>query len=224
MKAATAWRLCAVIGVPALAVSRMIGQSAGLEACGHPGGLEPVLAFEFVRNAGDAGAVLLTDACRTGQATALALDNFLFVPLYGLFVIAAAWAAGLGSIAGRRIALAAIAAILIAAASDLTENATLAAILDGGGDFDRLFWAVRVKFALIAIGEMLVGLLLARHGLVLRFAGYMVIAAGGAALVTLLLGVPLAMMKPIAFALILMLCVAIAVSIRPALAERPDPA
>ena len=52
----------------------------------------------------------------------------------------------------------------------------------------------------------------------------MVIAAGGAALVTLLLGVPLAMMKPIAFALILMLCVAIAVSIRPALAERPDPA
>lgn len=224
MTPATAWRLCAIIGLPALVVSRMIGQSAGLETCGAPGGLEPVLAFEFVRNLDEVAQVLLTDACRAGQATGLALDNYLFVPLYGLFVIAAAWAAGLGNAAGKRIAFAAIAAIIVAGASDWIENATLGAMLSGGEDFDRLYWAVRIKFALIGLAELLVGLILLRKSLVLRFAGYMIIAAGGATIVTLLLGVPAAMMKPIALGLILMLCVAIAVSIRPSLADPAEAA
>lgn len=223
MRPATAWRLCAIIGLPALVVSGMIGRSTGLAECGHPGGLEPILAFEFVRNAADVGQVLLGGNCRAGQAHGLMLDNLLFVPLYTLFVISAAWAAGLAR-GGRPIAIAAVVAILIAAASDLIENATLAAILDGGGDFDRLFWAVRIKFGLIAIGEILIGLLLLRHTVLLRFAGYMVIAAGGAAFITLLLGVPIAMMKPIALGLILLFCVAMVISIRPALVERPQPA
>ena len=223
MRPATAWRLCAIIGLPALVVSGMIGRSTGLAECGHPRGLEPILAFEFVRNAADVGQVLLGGNCRAGQAHGLMLDNLLFVPLYTLFVISAAWAAGLAR-GGRPIAIAAVVAILIAAASDLIENATLAAILDGGGDFDRLFWAVRIKFGLIAIGEILIGLLLLRHTLLLRFAGYMVIAAGGAAFITLLLGVPIAMMKPIALGLILLFCVAMVISIRPALVERPQPA
>lgn len=223
MRPATAWRLCAIIGLPALVVSGMIGRSTGLAECGHPRGLEPILAFEFVRNAADVGQVLLGGNCRAGQAHGLMLDNLLFVPLYTLFVISAAWAAGLAR-GGRPIAIAAVVAILIAAASDLIENATLAAILDGGGDFDRLFWAVRIKFGLIAIGEILIGLLLLRHTVLLRFAGYMVIAAGGAAFITLLLGVPIAMMKPIALGLILLFCVAMVISIRPALVERPQPA
>lgn len=223
MKSATAWRVCAAIGLPALVVSGVIGQSAGLETCGHPGGLEPVLAFEFVRDAGDVAQVLTGDACRTGQAHALMLDNFLFVPLYTLFVISAAWAAGLAR-GGKALAGAAITAILIAAVADLIENATLAAMLDGGAAFDRLFWAVRVKFGLIAMGEMLIGILLLRQAMVLRFAGYMVAFAGAASLVTLLLGVPAAMMKPIAFGLILLFCVAIAVAVRPALAEPAQPA
>lgn len=224
MSPANAWRLCAIIGLPALVVSRMIGQSAGLADCGHPGGLEPVLAFEFVRNAADVGQVLLGGGCRAGQAHGLFLDNLLFVPLYTLFVISAAWAAGLTRGADRRVAIAAATAILIAAASDLIENATLAAILDGGDDFDRLFWAVRIKFGLIAVGEMLVGMLLLRHTLLLRFAGYMVIVAGASAFITLVLGVPIAMMKPIALGLILLFCVAIAASIRPSLVAPGKPA
>lgn len=224
MSPANAWRLCAIIGLPALVVSGMIGRSAGLADCGHPGGLEPVLAFEFVRNAADVGQVLLGGGCRAGQAHGLMLDNLLFVPLYTLFVISAAWAAGLARGAHRAVTFAAIAVIIVAAASDLIENATLAAILDGGADFDRLFWAVRIKFGLIAIGEILIGVLLLRHTVLLRFAGYMVIAAGGAAFITLLLGVPIAMMKPIALGLILLFCVAIAISVRPSLVADAEPA
>lgn len=224
MTPATAWRVCAIIGLPALAVSQMIGQSAGLSTCGRPGGLEPVLAFEFARNAADAAQVLLGAECRAGQSHGLMLDNLLFVPLYTLFVISAAWAASRTRGASRIVAFAAIAAIAVAAAADLIENATLAAILDGGTAFDRLFWAVRIKFGLIAVGELLIGVLLLRQHVLLRFAGYMVIAAGGAAFLTLVLGVPIAMMKPIALGLILLFCVAIVASVRPSLVADAEPA
>jgi hypothetical protein len=219
---ARVWRLCAILGVPAIAASWAIGQSAGLNLCGRPGGVEPVLALEFAANAAEAGKVLLSDDCRSGQLTALARDSFAFVPLYMLFVVAAAWAAGAWRAVDRPLAYAAILFILAAAASDLVENTTLGAIIGGDGDFTQLFWAVRIKFALIAASESLIGILLLRHFDPMRLAGYAVVAAGGASLVLLLLGVPAAMIKTMALGLILLLLVALAVAIRPALADRPQ--
>lgn len=220
MNQARVWRLCAILGVPAIAASWAVGQSAGLGECGRPDGVDPVLALEFAANAVEAGKVLLSDHCRSGQLTALARDSFAFVPLYMLFVVAAAWAAGAWRAVDRPLAYAAILAILAAAASDLVENNTLGSVIGGGGDFELLFWAVRAKFALIAVSEILIGVLLLRHLDPIRLAGYAVIAAGGASLVLLGLGVPAAMIKAVAFGLVLLLLVALAVAIRPALAER----
>lgn len=224
MNQARVWRLCAILGGPAIAASWAVGQSHGLAACGRPDGVDPVLALEFAANAAEAGKVLLSDTCRGGQLTALARDSFAFVPLYMLFVVAAAWAAGAWRAKDRPLAYAAIALILVAAAADLAENSTLGSVIGGAGDFERLFWAVRAKFALIAVSEVLIGVLLLRHLDPIRLAGYAVIAAGGASLVLLGLGVPAAMIKTMALGLVLLLFVALAVAIRPTLAERPEAA
>ncbi|MEZ0244073.1 MAG: hypothetical protein ACAH11_11910 [Sphingomonas sp.] len=213
MNPATAWRLCAIIGVPAMAVSYMIGQSAGLAACPKPGDLEPVLALEFVRDLPQFGQFLV-GKCPDGQLTALARDTYGFVPLYTLFVALAAWGAG---ITGRRIAQAAIVTIVAAAFADLVENATLEALFEGGGGYDMLFWAVRLKFVLISVSLALIGVLLLRHIEPLRFAGYGLITAGGASIL-LLFTVPAAMIKTMAFGMILLLLIAITVAIRPSLA------
>lgn len=213
MSPVTAWRLCAIIGVPALAVSYMIGQSAGLADCPRPGDMAPVLALEFVRNLQQFGQ-FLPGKCPDGQLTALARDSYGFVPLYTLFIALGAWGAGA---AGRRIAQLAIVFIVTAALADLVENMTLEELFEGGWRYDLLFLAVHMKFVMIALSLTLIGVLLLRHTEPLRFAGYGLIVAGGAS-VLLLFAVPAAMIKTMAFGLILLLLIAISVAVRPALA------
>jgi hypothetical protein len=224
MNQARVWRLCAILGGPAIAAFLAVGASHGLSDCRPPDGLDPVLAIEFAADRIKADAILLYGNCRSGQLTALARDSFAFVPLYMLFVVAAAWAAGAWRAKDRPLAYAAILAITAAAAFDLFENNTLDAVIRGGGDFTLLALAVRAKFGLIAIAEILIGVLLLRHRDPVRLAGYAVVVAGGATLILLPLGVPGAMIKPMALGLVLPLLVALAVAIRPALADRPEPA
>lgn len=156
-----AWRFCAAAGVVAFFCSWLFGQIPGLVACGPTGGLGPIIAFEFVKSTADVAALFGDEPCRStlvaAQKTGLLLDEFGFIPAYTIFLILGAWATRMRGL----WLMAVVAALAIAGASDEIEGVILYLILrDLPGTqtlIDLLWWAVHVKFALLAIGTAGIG-------------------------------------------------------------------
>ena len=152
----TAWRGCAAAGIVAFICSASFGRIPGMVACGPDAVINPIIAFEFARTPADIIALFGSEPCTAtlvaAQKTGLLLDALGFIPFYTAFLILAAIAAG----SQRRIQMAMIAIFLVAAVSDQIEGGLLYAILrDLPGTpalFGLLWWAVHVKFALLALG------------------------------------------------------------------------
>lgn len=130
------------------------------------------MTFEFARTPADVAALFGSEPCTAAlvaaQKSGLLLDALGFIPSYTAFLILAAIAAE----SRRRVKLAVIATFLIAAVSDQIEGGLLYAILrDLPGTpalLGALWWAVHVKFALLALGTMSIAGMLARGSLFRR--------------------------------------------------------
>jgi hypothetical protein len=153
-------------GLIAFACSFAFGKIPGLIACGTfdgSGQLGPILAFELARTPGDVAALFGSGACRArligAQDSGLWLDALGFIPSYTAFLVLAAIAASRGW-AQRAI----VAMLLIAGVSDEIEGVFMWRILGDlpgtSAQLHGLWWAVHVKFALLAIGTTLIGLAL----------------------------------------------------------------
>ena len=189
MRPRTAWRLSVLAGLVAFACSFAFGKIPGLIACGTydgSGQLGPILAFELARTPGDVAALFGGGPCRAtfvaAQNTGLWLDALGFIPFYTLFLVLAAIAASRGWFRRGLVAL-----LLIAGLSDEIEGVIMwrimAALPGTPGQLDALWWAVHVKFALLALGTTAIGLaLLAKFKLWPMLFG-LVITVGGAAAV-----------------------------------------
>lgn len=162
----TAWRGCAAAGIVAFICSASFGLIPGMAACGPTGGLDPIVAFEFTRTPADVATLFGDEPCTSSlvaaQKTGLLLDTLGFIPSYTAFLILAAIATGTSRPRGR---MTMIATFLVAAVSDQIENGLLYAIVrDLPGTsalLGPLWWAVHVKFALLALGTLGLGILLA---------------------------------------------------------------
>ena len=165
MNRTAAWRWCLAAGLIALGCTIGFGLIPGLHACGPTGGLAPILAFELARTPADVATLFGAEPCRsalvTAQRTGLWLDALGFIPSYTAFLCLAAWAAD------RRAAWVDIVMLLIAGVADQIEGVQLFHILrtlpGDAATLAALFWAVRVKFALLAgvtlsLGSTLLGL------------------------------------------------------------------
>jgi len=187
-------------GLVAFACSFAFGKIPGLVACGTfdgSGQLGPILAFELARSPGDVAALFASGACRAtfaaAQDTGLWLDALGFIPSYTAFLALAAVAASRG-----RLRLAIVATLLIAGLSDEIEGVFMWRIMDNlpgtPGQLDALWWAVHIKFALLALGTTTIGLaLLSKFRLWPMLFG-LIVAVGGAAAIYGFWTLPNAMM------------------------------
>jgi hypothetical protein len=174
-------------GLVAFACSFAFGKIPGLVACGTydgSGQLGPILAFELARSPGDVAALFGGGACRAtfvaAQNTGLWLDALGFIPSYTAFLALAAIAASRG-----RLRLVIVTMLVIAGLSDEIEGVFMWRIMDTlpgtPGQLDALWWAVHIKFALLALGTTAIGLaLLAKFKLWPMLFG-LIVAVGGAA-------------------------------------------
>ncbi len=228
MSQATAWRLCALAGFATLLASTAFGWIPGLTACGPAGGAGPIIAFELARTPKALAALFGSEPCTAhllaAQRSALWLDSFGFIPAYTAFLALAGWA-----LRGGRLALVTVVVFLVAGLCDEIEGVTMFAIMDPlpGAPwlFTPLFWAVRTKFALLGVGELLLALTLVRGTWPGRIAA-IPLALGGLASLWFLFTAPHApmMMKAHSYAWAALLVVAIVAAIRPVLVRRAIPA
>ena len=187
MRPRTAWRLSVLAGLVAFACSWAFGRIPGLVACGtfHGAGqLGPILAFELAKTPGYVAALFGAGTCRAtfvaAQDAGLWLDALGFIPSYTLFLSLAAIAASRG-----RAQRAIVAMLVIAGLSDEIEGVIMwrimAALPGTHAQLDALWWAVHIKFALLALGTTAIGLaLLGKFRLWPMLFG-LVVAVGGAA-------------------------------------------
>lgn len=189
MRPRTAWRLSVLAGLVAFACSFAFGKIPGLVACGTfdgSGQLGPILAFELARSPGDVAALFGSGACRTtlvgAQDKGLWLDALGFIPSYTAFLVLAAIAASRG-----RVQRAIVAMLLVAGVSDEIEGLVMWRIMGDlpgtPAQLHGLWWAVHVKFGLLAIGTTLIGLALIRAFKLWPMLFGLIIAVGGAAAV-----------------------------------------
>lgn len=229
MSRATAWRLCVVAGLATLLASTAFGWIAGLKACGPTGGAGPIIAFELARTPETLAALFGSEPCTStflaAQRSALWLDSLGFIPAYTAFLALAAWALR----GADRLGITAVLVFLAAGLCDEIEGAVMFALMDPlpGAPwlFTPLFAAVRTKFALLGLGEVLLGVLLFRGTWLGRIAA-VALAAGGLVSLWFLLTAahdPL-MMKAHSYAWTALLLAAIVAAIRPTLVRRAIPA
>ena len=227
----TAWRGCAAAGIVAFICSWSFGRIPGMVECGPGGGLGPIMTFEFARTPADVAALFGSEPCTSAlvaaQKTGLLLDALGFIPSYTAFLILAAIAAE----SRKRVTLAAIATFLIAAVSDQIEGGLLYAILaDLPGTpalLGALWWAVHMKFALLALGTMGVAGMLARGSLFRCLSAAPIWSGGLLATLGLVLMPGEWMMTGFALAWATLLIVALIASFVPfaaPAAPQPDPA
>jgi hypothetical protein len=199
--------------------------------CGPGGGLGPIMTFEFARTPADVAALFGSEPCTAAlvaaQKTGLLLDALGFIPSYTAFLILAVIAAE----SRTRVKLAVIATFLIAAVSDQIEGGLLYAILrDLPGTpalLGALWWAVHVKFALLALGTMGIAGMLARGPLFRRLSAAPIWSGGLLAVLGLILMPGEWMMTGFALAWATLLIVALSASFAPFAAPAappPDPA
>lgn len=230
MTTATAWRLCALAGFATLLASTAFGWVPGLKACGPSGGAGAILAFELARTPATLAALFGSEPCTStllaAQRSALWLDELGFIPAYTAFLALGAWA-----LRGNapRLAIAAVATALIAGLCDEIEGVTMFALMNplpgAAWLFTPLFWAVRIKFALLSVTELLLATLLTSGPLLGRLAGIVVLVSGLLGLAILFVDPhdPM-MMKGHSIAWTALLIAATIGAIRCALVSRPIPA
>lgn len=168
----------------------MFGRVPGLTPCGDAGGASAVIALELARSAADVSALFGSEPCTgrliAAQRQALWLDMLGFIPAYLLFLLSAVVALRRASLG---LALLVFNLVMIAGALDFVEGLILFKLLGAlPGDeraFTGLFWTVRPKFALLALGEVLLALMLWRGALVAKLAAGVIAAGGVVALVYL---------------------------------------
>jgi len=234
MTVRTAWRWCAAIGIIAFTISWLFGRIPGLVACGPTGGLAPIMAFEFARTTGDITAMFGSQPCTStlvaAQKTGLLLDGLGFIPSYTAFLILGAIAA----CARGRVRAILIAMFITAAISDEIEGFLLNAILDHlpgtPALLDALWWAVHVKFALLAFGTLGIGSLVARGRLFPRLFAAAIVPGSMLAIFGLIAAPDAWMMTGFTIAWIALLLAALTASFWPSLfspalaGRRPDQA
>lgn len=190
MRSSSAWRWCALAGLATLVISMLFGRVPGLVPCGPSGGAGAVIALELARSAADVTALFGGEPCRSAliaaQRHALWIDMLAFIPAYAVFLLSAVVAlrrSGLG------LAMLGLNLFMIAATLDWLEGAILFRILGefpgGERQFMGLFWMVRPKFALLAMGEVLLAVMLWRGALTAKIAAGGIAAGGVVALVYL---------------------------------------
>jgi len=221
----TAWRWCAAIGIIAFTISWLFGRIPGLIACGPTGGLAPIAAFEFARTTADIAAMFGSEPCTStfvaAQKTGLLIDGLGFIPSYTSFLILAAIAAG----ARGRVKTALITIFLVAAISDEIEGFLLNAILDHlpgtPALLGALWWAVHVKFALLAVGSLAIGALVARGRLFRRLFAAVIVPGSMLAIFGLIAAPGAWMMTGFTIAWVALLLAALTASFVPSLFAAP---
>jgi hypothetical protein len=208
--------------------STAFGWVPGLEACGPAGGAGAIIAFELARAPDTLAALFGSEPCTStllaAQRSALWLDELGFIPAYTAFLALGGWA-----LRDRRLALATVAVFLIAGLCDEIEGVTMFALMDplpgAAWLFTPLFWAVRTKFALLGLGEILLAAALIRGTWLGKIAAVPLALGGLASLWFLFTAAhdPM-MMKAHSYAWMALLVSAIIAAIRPALVRRPIPA
>jgi len=214
-----AWRWCAAAGIVAFTISSLFSHIPGLVACGPTGGLEPIIAFELARTTADIASLFGTEPCTStlvaAQKTGLLLDGLGFIPSYTAFLILGAIAAG----ARGRVRQLAFAIFLGAALSDEIEGFLLNAILDHlpgtSALLNALWWAVHMKFGLLALGTVQLGAILSDRPFQRRFVAGILIVGGGSAFVSLVAKSAVWMMQGLLIAWVALLVVALMSSFWP---------
>lgn len=215
----TAWRWCAAAGIVAFACSSLFSHIPGLVACGPTGGLEPIIAFELARTTTDIASLFGAEPCTStlvaAQKTGLLLDGLGFIPSYTAFLILGAVAAG----ARGRLRQLALAVFLGAALSDEIEGFLLNAILDHlpgtPALLQALWWAVHMKFGLLALGTIQIGAILSDRPWQRRVVAGALIVGGGNAFVWLVAKSPVWMMQGFLVAWVALLAMALISSFWP---------
>lgn len=129
--------------------------------------MSPIIGFELARTPADIAALFGAEPCRStlvgAQWTGLRLDALGFIPSYTAFLIFAAIAASRG-----RLRVAIVAMLVVAGLSDEVEGFVMGGIMKALPgtlvQLDRLYWAVHIKFGLLALGTTLIGLAVVRLG------------------------------------------------------------
>lgn len=180
----TLWRWAALLSLPFLLIALSFGRIDGIKAC--PGEGEPILNFELVASPAEVAAQFPPDCAQAAiaaQGKALRLDNLGFIPVYSALFIVVLMALGSENPGARRLVQLGVTMVVVAAAADYWENSRLAAIAANlPGDqatIDQLYPAPRIKFGLLALVEILIGLLHWQAGGWRRLAGG-AMAIGGA--------------------------------------------
>ena len=239
MTRATAWRWCAAAGMAAFLCSWGFGRIPGLVACGPSGGLGPILAFEFVRSPTDVGALFGAEPCRStlarAQTIALLLVCLAFIPAYSAFLCFAVWAAkaevwhetgGYWSFSGERLIFdIVVVTVLLAGLADEIEGGllyrTLVTLPGEQSLINALWWAVHLKFMLLALGTIAIGFLVIRRRWFVRILAALVIAGGVLALRKLTSTPDAGMMMGFTIAWISLLLIAVLGAWRPSLFSAP---
>lgn len=173
------WRWTALLALAVIAVMLGFGSIPGMKACG---GGDPIFAFEMVLSPSDVEA-LFAENCRASHAAAqrmgLWIDIALFVWIYSAFLIVGLLALNREtSTRIDRLVRFAIGLVGVAAIADQFENFMLLRILDmlpgTQSDIDMLYFAPRIKFALLGMVTAMAGIL---H---LKMAGWRKLAGGAA--------------------------------------------
>lgn len=177
------WRWAAIMALPFLAIALSFGRIEGIHSC-HSAA-EPILAFELVTSPAEVAALFpagCAGAAAKAQIAALKLDNLGFIPVYSGLLILVLLALGQERGAQRGLVRLGIGLVLCAVLADYWENNRLAAILAQlPGDqatIDQLIPAPRIKFAALALAEMLAGWLHWRAAGWRRWAGGAMILGG----------------------------------------------
>lgn len=222
LTARAAWRLCVLAGLIAFYCSWSFGRIPGLVACGPvPGGLGPIIGFELTRTPAEVAALFGAEPCRSTLVAAqwhgLWLDELGFIPSYTAFLVLAAIAASRG-----RFRAITVAALVIAGLSDEIEGLIMGSIMKAlpgtQAQLDQLYWAVHIKFGLLALGTTLVGLAIVRLGGLVPFVGGAIVWIGGMAAIYGFGELPgPVMMQAFTIAWFALLATAIVAAVRPAL-------
>ncbi|MCU0728511.1 MAG: hypothetical protein MUF41_00150 [Sphingopyxis sp.] len=172
------WALSLIAGIAIIIVAAQLAAIPHQRACDGNYALGAVLRFELVTSPADVARFFGDGACRERLTAAMdavnRFDSMAFIPAFTLFQIFAALA-----LRGeyrytrmRLIALGVVNAALFAGALDLLENIRLLEIAwtirAGNAATDvaisQLYWLVRIKFALLGLAAVGLGVMLAQRG------------------------------------------------------------
>ena len=173
--------LC-IIGLLAYSLKGM----APMVACGDLAkGYQPIIAFELARSVADVQAIFGhgASACRTAAQAGFAQvnfsDNFIFIPVYTLFIVFFFLGTRPSDPFLSRIA---IIVAIVAALGDWVENhnlALLAASPDAppDGALLHLHYATSVKWLALGLANFIGGLILGQRGGIWNSAAFVLCAA-----------------------------------------------